>query len=458
MGSYDLFGPKGFKVVKHFNLRYASGEALEPFYYRILYALRNNRQYQVIKKILDYYNVSPNSQQFGFATQNLRQEISSASGLLGQVGQVVKSLVAMRKDKQRIDECLRYYDETGKPNELVLKGIWADFVDSKTGPASLTQAAQKLEFFVARDWFFKAGSLKEIENLKPGDVPNNLKDFLLRKYKEYEVWKKEWKPRLLDMKRILDSQLKASSQTINLYKQWVQPLLKNVEALKMAPDPLNPDLLKVSGGTYSQVELVAWHKLDLKNGSIVNFTYEPAKNDKDLTKPFGERGVCKFRGKSVPFMPLLYFTLTLRLGSKGYMETVVNFEGRVYDKKKFEELYYDVWVNDPAEKWIKNLMLKEELKLEEPKKKVESKPVNEDVISDLFNSFKNLPDSFKKFSESLAKFKKKLSFNSGSNGLTKYQLDNLIGSASGELGKDVALVYFVVKKSFRMLAELEMFM
>jgi hypothetical protein len=221
MGEYALFGKDGKKVVKHLRLIFGSSEALEPFYYRVLYALRNNRQYQVIKKINDYYNIGPNTQQFGFATSNLRQDISSASGLLGQIGQIVKSIVGMRKDKQRIDECLAYYNKGGKPDEIVLKGLWADFVDSKTGPASLTQASQKLEYFVARDWFFMINSSKEALDLK--DVPNNVKTFLAKKYREYEVWKKEWKKRLEEMQAILDQQIKASKQTVNLYKKWIGP-------------------------------------------------------------------------------------------------------------------------------------------------------------------------------------------------------------------------------------------
>jgi len=445
---YALFNESGgVKTVRHFQLRYASGDALEPFYYRILYALRNNRNYRVIKKVVDYYNVSPNSQQFGFAAQNLRQEISSASNLLGQIGQVVKSIVAMRKDKQRIDECLEYYKKTGKADELVLKGLWADFVDSKTGPASLTQAAQKLEFFVARDWFFKADSIKEIEESE--DIPTNLKTFLMKKYREYEVWKKEWKKRLEEMKKIIDNQIKASMQTVNLYKQWVQPLLKNAEALKMAPDPLNPDLLKISGGTYSQVEIVCWHKVEPKYGNKVSFTYEEPKSDKDREKPLGERGKCLYNGKEVPFMPVLYFTLTLRIGSKGYMETVVNFDARIYDKKKFEELYYDEWVADPAEKWINNLMLREELKLEEEEEEKEKEET--DVLKELFKVF-----NWEKVKEKIDKLKKKLGFKTKKK-LSKYQIETLISKVSGELSKDTAIVYFVVKKSFGMLAELAMY-
>ncbi len=433
--SYKLFNDKGgVKNVKHFKLIFGSGDLFEPFYNRILYSLRNNRSYTVIKKVLDYYNVSPNSQQFGFATQNLRQEISSASGLLGQIGQIVKSFVAMKKDAQRIKECLEYYEDNGKPNEVILKGIWVDLVDSKSGPASLNQAAQKLEFYVARDWFFRVNSIKEIEAL---DVPNNLKTFLIRKYGEYEHWKRNWKPRLEEMDKIINAQLEASIQTINLYKKWAQPLLRNIETLRMTPSPLNPDLLKISGKAYSQVELVAWHKLLLDKGGSVSFTYEPYKDA--VEREIGDKGKILFHGKTVPFMPLVDIVLTLRRGTQGYMETVIDFYAKLIDKKRFEELYWDQWNKDPADEWINNLLLNKELEFgikREEKKEEESK-------DESFFSFLSKPF------ELLKRPKKKE--------LSEYELDKLIKSAGGEVSKDVALVYFLVKKSFGMLAELEMY-
>jgi|GEM_PF-1593574 len=445
---YKYFNDKkGVLVVKHYQLRLASGDALEPFYYRILYALRNNRQYKVIKKVKDYYNIGPNTQQFGFASQNMRQDISSASSLLGQIGQVVKSIVAMKKDKQRIDECLGYFKDKGKPNDLVLKGLWADFVDSKTGAASLAQAAQKLEFFVARDWFFKANSVKELEDLE--GVTGNLKNFLIKKYREYDEWKKNWKPRLEDMKGIIDQQIKASKKTVDLYKQWIQPLLRNVEALKMAPDPLNPDLLKIGGSTYSEVEIVAWHKVEPRYGGRVSFTYEPLDPDKALKKDMGEKGKALFGGKDVPFMPLIHIVLTLRAAKDGTTETVVDFYSKVYDKKRFEELYWDEWVKDSADEWIDNLMLKEELPLKVAEEGKAEAP--KDFLSVVGKKIDDSIDSFKKF---MGKFK----LPGSKKGLSEFDVQNLIKAASGGLKGDLGVVYFVVKKSFGMLAEFSMYM
>jgi len=444
--AYDLFdSSKGEKVVRSFKIIYGAGDSLEPFYYRILYCLRQNRAYQTIKKVQDYYNISPNTQQFGFATQNLRQELSTVSGFLGQIGQVVKGIVGMKKDHQRIKECLSYYNENGKPNDQILKGIWADFVDSKTGPASLTQAAQKLEFFVARDWFFRIKNRKELEKFKK-EIPGNLMTFLERKFGEYEHWFPEWKSRLEEMDSTIADQVKASEQSVNLYKDWIKPLLKNVEALKLAPDPLNADLLKIGGAMYSQVKIVAWGKTDprLKEGRMV-FDYVPAKAE-DLSKPDGKKGKALYNGKQVPFMPFIEITLTLRTGAQQYMETVVEFKSKIMDIKRFEELYYNEWVKDLADVWVDNLMLKERLgeSVKEEKKKEESN----DVLGLLGKKMMGveLPGIFKKWQK-----KKK------EQPTPQYKIDALVSKASKALYGDLMVVYYVTKKSFGMLADFAMY-
>ncbi|MFA5406542.1 MAG: hypothetical protein WC307_04260 [Candidatus Nanoarchaeia archaeon] len=443
-GDYEKLIKDGSKTTRVLKMLYGAGDALEPFYYRILYGLRNNRYYNTILKINDTYNVSPNTQQFGFATSNLRQEITSASGLLGQIGQIVKSLVAMKKDHQRIKECLDYFKDKGRPNELVLKGIWADFVDSKTGPSSLTQAAQKLEFFVARDWFFRINSAKDA--LESKDITNeNVRNFLARKYNEYDKWKEHWKPRLDDMDKIIEQQIKTTQNSIKLYREWAQPLLRNVEALKMSPNPTNPDLLKISGTIYSQVSIVAWGRREPKEANLI-FDYVPG----DKSKPLGERGKCLFKGKDVPFMPVIEITITLRSGPQGYMETLAHYFSKVYSKKEFERLYYEVWNKDPVDDWIKNLMLNEGLNLtdESLKEAVKEKPTILEALAD-----KLIPKF--DFSKTMAKVglnKKK----TGPKPLPEHVLDELVEGAGGQVFKDVAYVYFVVKKSFGMLAELAM--
>ncbi len=416
----------GVKTVKEFHLRYGGGDALEPFYYRILYILRNNRQYKVIKKVVDYYNISPNTQQFGFSSQNLRQELTTASQFLSQLGQIAKSIVALKKDKQRIEECLDYYKKNDKPNENVLKGIWVDFVDSKNGDASLSRVVQRLEFYAAREWFFKINSAEEALKLK--DVPDNVREYLARKYREYETWKKHWKKRLEEMYEIIKEQMKRGEETIKLYKKWIHPLLRNVEALKMAPETLNPDLIKIGSATYSMVKLVAWGKVKPELNYKEVFTYK----EKDPKAEIGKRGECLYNGKSVPFMPVIEIVLTLRVGPQGYTETLVDFYAKVYDKEDFEKVYWEEWTKDPVEEWIENLILSEEAKQEVKKEKKEEK--KENFIEKLMKMFK--------------KEKK---------GLPDYVISELKSSAGKEVAGDLAIVYFVLKKSFGMLGDLKLY-
>ena len=449
---YNLFNNSdGIKETKSYTIRYGGGDALEQFYYRIIYALRENRRYEYIAKVKDTYNVSANTQQFGFATQNLRQEISSASSLVGQINQIGKSILSMKKDRQRIEECLGYYGKyKDKPEELeaVLKGLWLDFVDSKTGPASLTQAAQKLEFMVARDMFFKFKNneaLKKFNTDEKLNIPNNVMTFLERKFGEYEQWKPKWKERLDEMSKMIDMQLKTSVESINMYKQWAKPLIRNIQALELSPDWTNPEILKIGGSTFSEVHIVAWDKVEPEMGKRKKFTYEKATKKEDLDKPFGEKGKCKYGKDEVPFMPLIYIKLGLRTGTGGYTETVAKFQSLVIDKKKFEELYYGAWFKDPIQDWIDKLLLNESFGgTEEGKKKEESKK-EESLLDMIAKKFELKPP---KFVQNRALKKKKV---------PAFKIQSLADKAGTEVLKDLALVYFVVKKGFGMLSELQMY-
>lgn len=223
-------------------------------------------------------------------------------------------------------------------------------------------------------------------------------------------------------------------------------MLKNINVLEMTVDPNNPDLLKIGGTLYSDVQVSAWDKIKPQMNNAKSMTYEVSK-DADK-KPFGSKGICKYNGKPVPFMPLLYFTFALRSGPQGYMETIVEFKVKIYDQKKFEELFFNKWTKDPVQEWIDNLMLKEELKenlgVEEEKKenaKKEEGKLLELLVSKLFN--------FKKI-KFMNKKKKGLGFDS-------YKVDVQVAKAKAELGVDLAVIYFVVKKGFGMIGELSMY-
>ncbi len=440
--------------IRKYKLTYGAGNALEPFYYRILYSL-DTLGIKQVKKVYDWYNISPKTQEFGFASQNLRQEMASASQLLGQIGTVAKSLAALRKDQQRINECLEYYNHEGKLDEVTLKGIWVDFVDVKSGAASFVNAAKNLDLYVARDWFFKIKDLKELETIPKGVITDVVRHFLARKFREYEVWKKHWKQSLLQFKKIIDQQYQATKKSIELYRQWVQPLLYNVESLKMRGKyMLDPELLKIGSNLLSEVMLVAWspkNYVEPKNLLQAKEEYAKKKKEREERKargepvldyiPFGKAYAYDDLGRQVevPFVPVIEIKLKLVGPSNTqYMTTIAEIAGKIYTIEEFEDKLFDEWNRDPAEEWIKALLLREGIELEEEEKKEEKKKVElfpgQEFLELLISKLKFRP-------------KKKPGI---SKRLTDHMIMYYVKKAAKDLNKRTWLVYFILKKSFGM--------
>ena len=443
-----------------YELTYGAGNALESFYYRILYAL-STRGIKKVRKIFDYYNISPKTQEFGFSSRNLREEMTSASQLLGQVGQVIKSIVAMKKDKQRIQECLDYYKKKKTPDDITLKGVWADMVDPKSGAASFVNAAKNLDLYVARDWFFKIKNRKELDLIPEGKIPGVVRGFLARKFTEYEIWKGNWKQSLMHFKKILDQQYKASEKTVELYRNWIQPLIYNVESLKMKPElGLSPYLLKISSNLVSQVKLVAWMEhsyeepKDLKKARE---EYAKRMTDRERKKskkefipdyvPFGRAYIKDEKGRKVevPYVPVIEVDLKLVGPSNTqFMTTIVEFEIKIYTIEEFENRLFDKWTKDPAEEWIKNLMLREGLNLDDEEEKSEDKVElipGQDFFRLLFGKLR--------LRKAKPGVKKKLSDH-----MILYHLNN---TSIKKMNKELWLVYYILKKSFGMYTFLKVF-
>lgn len=396
---------------------FESANALENFYYSVVDFLKKNGL--SVMKVLDTYNFSPRSQEWSFMTTKYTEQVRSANEILSAIGTIIRGLTAMKRDYQRVKECLDYYDKTKKdPDEIVLKGIWRDFVDSKTGPASLAQLARSdLQFFTIMDWFLKIKDAKSIDELPTND---RIKNILKRKFREYQVWKSHWKETLLELKEIMEERIKASYETINMYKKWVEPILRNVKAVTMQVEPISPELISIGGSVYAQVRLVAYKYYDEKKGKA----FLP--NPKDPKKK-----------EEIEYVPVLTIDFTLRGTSpKGFMKTTMEIKPIVYPidefKKRIEE-----WKKDPIDEWIKRLMLNYEFSPEGVKEK-EKKEESE------FEKFKK---SFNETIEKIREFRKNISEKFGGKKVKKFGVLDKLKKEISSLATDL---YETVKKEFGM--------
>jgi len=329
--------------VKEYRLIYElhAGAVFEPFYYWILDFLRVNLKYKVVKGA-DYYNISARAPEFYSMLQAIHLSMADASSFLAQIGTILKGIVAMKQDYQRIKECLDYYEKAKKPpGELVLKGLWVDFVDVKTGASSITQVTRNLPFFTVRDWFFRVNSVEEIDKLPTNE---RVKNFLKRKFLEYQTWKKMWYESLKEMLQIIEERIKASSETVNLYKEWVKPLIRNVQSLQMRVEPISPELVTIGGNIYGVVELLAYKGFD----------------EVKLKSEFGN------------FVPCIQLQFLIRGSSPPgrYMRTELLLRSVLMDLDTFIQ-QLEEWKKDPVEEWFKRLVLtysKQEVKEEKIEK------------------------------------------------------------------------------------------
>ena len=424
-------------------LIYEGGDALEAFYYLVVDLLRK-RGYEVLK-ISDWYSISERSQEWGSQQMKIHHQINDASNLMKYINDMLKSFVAMKKDHQRIKESLEYFGKEGKaPDDLVLKGIWVDFVDTKSGAASLAQTSKNLEMFAVRDWFFRIEDPDKVDEMLK-DTNVRIKSYLKRKLREYQTWKKHWQNSLREFDKVLKDRLKVNKKTIDLYKQWVKPLLRNIDSLQMGGENkegkyssqswrLDPELLKVSTNLLSKVKLVAFkvNKEDWK-GSYVGFV-QPQREKK----------------YSVPYVGVIDIDINVYAGAPGgYQRTKVEMISRIYESYKFKEMH-DSWNKDEVEELFKDLMLDEKFteKVEEDIKKAklsESNLAFEGLYRSLKSYFKKDKKKKKKSEDPIPRARRSL----GSRlfGSDPFGANQIMQ----QLMKDQWWVYDTMKKAFFML-------
>jgi len=324
------------KLKREWEIVYDSGAALEPFYYWIVDFM--TKMGLKVTKIVDTYSFSYRSDKWGKKQQKRHHTLQDANSLMAQIGQIIKGLIAIKKDHQRIKEALEFYGKGEKtPDDLVLKGIWMDNIDPKSGPAAMVNAAKNASFFGIRDFFFKVNSEKEIAELPSGD---RIKNYLRRKLKEYNVWKKHWRKSLEEMEKTIEERMKSSAASIDLYKKWVAPLIRDVEALSDKHDPFDPNLLKMGSSVYGEVKLV------------------------------GHSTSSEYPG----YVAVVHVDMKMRgMSPNAITKTEVKVQPMVYTEDAFEKKQEE-WKEDPVDKWVKNLMLEYKYVEDDSTKKKDTKP------------------------------------------------------------------------------------
>ena len=270
--NFEMF--KGVKIntgypkpICHFRCIWESQTvSMEEAYFWIVTSMRNDGSYNDIIKISDAFSASQSSSFFGATTARLGITQDRASGLLSQIGKLVKDLFQLVREIRVIKQKLEYYTNSyngDEPAEVALKGIWVDQVEGGAkNPASVYGMASQVGFVTLPDLFFSYHPKKKedvkalLEKLRK-DFNRKVCEVLGRKLYAYLDWKEKTYDELKTRHKFTLKFLRQHFDVIRMYMAWVKPYLKYAKLLAMKPDRLeSPELISAFEGSLLEVEVL----------------------------------------------------------------------------------------------------------------------------------------------------------------------------------------------------------
>jgi hypothetical protein len=254
------------------------GGTLEPVYFWTLDFLRNSSPSGLgleVNKIEEQFEASAGGGFFGEMGTKAGIMQDRAMKTLEVINTVLRTLINLIYDLKEYDMRLEVYDnldpkKQSKADErqsaiYALKAIWMDQVDMKAGMGSINNLTRgDLGFVTLRDAFMQANNAKQANKL---DLNKRVKVILLKKLKEYNIWKNASEIELRKRYSIERNYLKAQVDSLRLYTKWAKPYLRAAQKLGMKEFTTkaglpSPDM--VAAFNNMQMELKLFAKREIK--------------------------------------------------------------------------------------------------------------------------------------------------------------------------------------------------
>ncbi|MDD5418023.1 MAG: hypothetical protein PHW96_04035 [Candidatus Nanoarchaeia archaeon] len=329
-------------------------------------------------KSRETFKFSRRSTEWTATTQKQQQQMAMAKQLMLDISNISKSLIPMYQELQKLNEFISFYKQKDdSERELNLKGIWVDYIDAPK-PASIAALEKNYEYIVLRDLLYACNNPEDID---ASPVNERLKRIAKRKLNEYLEWKKNWKTSLEKSKGIIEERIASFEKTIDVYKEWIKPMLRDVKLFSMSGvsevsserewlEPLIPEL---GNWMTAASELDFWKGIkpkdiekiikDTKLKQNLNKIKKAKKENKtDYTAETAVENAMNELTKKCSYgnwVPVIVFTFAklAKAGPSPTQQGGTAFIGNafIYPMKLFIEKYID-WTKDPAEDWIKGIL------------------------------------------------------------------------------------------------------
>ncbi len=268
------------------------GGTLEPVYFWTLDFLRNQSPSGLgfdVNKIEEEFEASAGGGFFGELGTKASVMQDRAMKILETINAILRTIINLIYDLKEYDMRLEIYDELD-PNKqknakereaasFALKAIWMDQVDIKAGLGSINQLSRgDLQFVTLRDAFMQADTTKQANKL---DLNKRVKVILLKKLKEYNIWKKASEVELRKRYSVEKNYLRAQVDSLRLYTKWAKPYLRAAQKLGMkefrtSANMPSPDIVATFNNM--QMELKLFGKKEVKpskvHGSYDNYKFK----------------------------------------------------------------------------------------------------------------------------------------------------------------------------------------
>ncbi|GIU68739.1 MAG: hypothetical protein KatS3mg001_589 [Candidatus Pacearchaeota archaeon] len=249
-------------ISKHELVYDSSSETLEPVYF-FIFDMMNDLGLEV-EKLVDNFTSSPGSGHFGELGQRATIMQQQATKILGDVNNVLRSILNILYDLKDFRIRLNYYDDLKNEKKrdaalLALKQIWLDKVDIQKGNSSIKAMSVQGGFQSLIHAFLAVKNEKDAENLDLNDV---IKRVVKSRILEFNEWLINSERELRNRYELEKNYLRSQVNALKLYSRWAKPYLKAAYELEMKSREKEAALVKVFNTLLLELLLFGKKKID----------------------------------------------------------------------------------------------------------------------------------------------------------------------------------------------------
>ncbi|MBI2044299.1 hypothetical protein HYT24_02965 [Candidatus Pacearchaeota archaeon] len=300
-------GIKGSPQAEHKLIYDSTSETLEPIYFFTIDMMTSDFNLEV-EKLVDNFVSTPGSAHFAELGQRATIMQQNASRIMGDVNNVMRSVLNIIYDLREFRIRLKNYDDIKSPEKakaeaslLSLKQIWLDKVDfakGNTGIKAMAFGQAGYQTLIDAFLIVKDESLKD-PNGNVLDLNERVIRIVKSRIQEFNIWVKQSEGELRKRYELEKTYLRSQVNSLQLYARWAKPYLRAAQQLEMTEGGRNPSLVKTFNTIILELTLLGKQKFDPK-GAILDQAYPADLGKVPLKRDYYSCVLVDFKFRGIP--------------------------------------------------------------------------------------------------------------------------------------------------------------